>query len=198
MNERRLLMRRKASTVAIGAAALAMGLVTCMAGQGSAQSPKANSAHGPWTEDTLSDESPWSSQPILSDLLYERSFTGDLQAILGLSDGQMTALTKVAESVLLSYRELDNESRPIVTNPSLRLDQKQRLISDMGYNRRVVAIVNNADTAVKAILSAGEYPQFLEWARKKYEEARAIGEQYKYRPAPDPSNFPKKVLPGQR
>lgn len=174
-------------------------LLVLIVTQGSAQTASAGKSDaGPWTEETLDNESPWSSQGILSDLLYENEFTGDLQNMLGISDSQTTAIKKVAETVLLSYRGLDTESRPIVSDPKITLDEKRKMIIDMGYNRRVVKIVNDADRATRGILTAEQYPRFLDWAKKKYQEATNIAEQHKHRPAPDARNFPNKDLPGQK
>lgn len=150
--------------------------------------------NGPWTEENIENERMW-NEPILSDLLYENSFTGDLQVTLGLNKGQLTAIKKIAENVLLEYRLLKTESNIIVSDENLTLEEKKENIKEMGYNHRVVGIVNSADEAIKAILNHGQYLKFLDWAEQKYEEAKKIAEEYKHKPMPDISNAPQRVLP---
>ena len=151
-----------------------------------------------WTEENIENEKIWTSQPILSDLLYRKGFADDLQKVVGLNNEQVIKIQNLATEVLTTYRVLDSESRVMTTDTHLTQSEKSRKIKEMGYNQRILHEVNAADKNIKNILTKDQYDKFVYWVEKKHQEAKETAEEYKHKPRPETSNAPVIVLPAQK
>lgn len=161
--------------------------------------PATQQQEGRYTEENLDDDKLWHSEPILSDLVYGTyGLTNDLQTAVGVNEGQLIAIKKIAEDVLFQYGLLKSESRVIETDENLTFDEKRAKIKGMRFNQRVVAIVNSSDKAIEGILSPDQYVKFMEWTERKYEQRKRFAEEMRRKPPPDPSKLPAIVLPPQR
>ena len=162
--------------------------------------PATQQQEGRYTEENLDDDKLWHSEPILSDLVYGTyGLTNDLQTAVGVNEGQLIAIKKIAESVLLQYQLLNSEARVIETDENLSFDEKRAKIKEGGFNQRVVAIVNSADKAIEGILSPGQYGKFMEWTGRKYEQRKRFAEEMlRFKPSPNISKLPVIVLPPQQ
>lgn len=147
-----------------------------------------------WTEQNIDKEKFWTSQPIMSDILYKQGFAGDLQKKAGLTSEQIVQIQNLATQVLLAYRQLDSDARVITADPNLATSEKTKKLKDMGYNQRVLHEVNTANNSLKRILSKDQYDQFRGWVEEKYNEAKIQAEDYSHKPPPDAS-VPTVVIP---
>jgi hypothetical protein len=161
---------------------------------GSASTSSASS--GPWTEANINDETLWSSQPVLNDLLYDKAAADELVASAKLEPLQVSALNLLAENVLLKYLLLDTEARPIMSDMTLSPAKKGQLFSQMRYNERILEIVNSADAIAGTMLRPQQHAQLLSWARNRYQRAARNAQDYAHRPPPDMTRAPILRLPG--
>ena len=129
--------------------------------QPSSREDVSNQQEDVWDEQNIEHEKIWTSQPILSDLLYKDGFADDLQKTARLSDEQLIKIKNLATQVLLDYRMLDTEARVATSDPNLTHDDKVKKFKEMGYNKRVLHEVNMADKSVKKILTKDQYNKYI-------------------------------------
>ncbi len=113
----------------------------------------------------------WLSRPLLSYFALTASLAAPLRSGARLSPAEFAAVQSIARNEAEALRALVEESRPIVEDPSLSLDEKRAAVRVLGYNRRVEAILYASDCALRAALSQAAYSHLITWieARWPYE-----------------------------
>jgi LysM repeat protein len=116
----------------------------------------------------------WGAQPVLSYFMLTPSLYSRISEERILDGQQFQDVQQIARQEDESLRQMEQESRGIVQDSRLSLQQKRQRITLMGYNQRVDRIVADSQQAVQQSLDARSYPRFVDWIERRWQVERAL------------------------
>ncbi len=116
----------------------------------------------------------WGRKPVLEYFALTASLTQPLQLGASLSDEEMKTVQEVARWETDALRQLERESRVIVQDPMLSLEQKRRRIAAMGFNQRVEEIIHASQARLRNLLDEGSYARLVRWVEQRWPIERKL------------------------
>ncbi len=114
----------------------------------------------------------WGSKPVLSYFALTGSLSEAMRSDLGLTDAQLDAIRRVAETEAGRLRILEESSLTLVQDPGLSLSEKRARIDASGYNQQVLDIVDGTQAALQSALDTATYTRLVEWFERCWSEER--------------------------
>lgn len=116
----------------------------------------------------------WGKKPVLPYFALTASLAEPMQQGTGLTPEEMEVVQRVARWEEQSYRQLERESRVIVLDPTLSLEQKRLRIIEMGYERRVWEIMFQGQQKLQNLLEKASYARLVRWIEQRWPIERAL------------------------
>jgi len=110
----------------------------------------------------------WGTKPVLAYFVLNPQFRDQLRRDLALRDPQLAALQHIAIGETEQIQNLDRESRAIVTNDALSVDERRAEIERSGYNDRVLATLAQSQKALATALGNTEEQAFINWIERRW------------------------------
>lgn len=127
----------------------------------------------PWPR--LPWEAPiWGEKPLLGYFALTASLQEPLQEGAKLSDRQFLIVQQIASQEIEQLRLLELQSRPVVLDETLSLEQKRQQIMEMGYNQQVMQIVRDSSAALEGALDARTYFRLVHWIERRWSVERQL------------------------
>ncbi len=95
-------------------------------------------------------------------------FRDQLRHDLGLHDLQLAAIEQIAVKESEQIRTLDRESRAIIANDALTLEQRRAEIERIEYNDRLLAVVADGQDALVAALGSTQERALVAWIERQW------------------------------
>ncbi|MBN2550506.1 MAG: LysM peptidoglycan-binding domain-containing protein [Anaerolineales bacterium] len=116
----------------------------------------------------------WGTKPLLGYFALTASLQEPLRDGAKLSERQFFKVQQIATQEIEQLRLLELQSRPIIQDSSLTLEQKRQRIVEMGYNQQVMRIVRDSNTALEQALDARTYFRLVGWIERCWSVERQL------------------------
>jgi hypothetical protein len=110
----------------------------------------------------------WGTKPVLAYFVLNPQFRDRLRHDLALSPPQFATLQQIAVRESEKLQNLDRESRAIITNDALSMDERRVLIERSNYNERVLATLANGQKALAAALGSTQEQALIAWIERHW------------------------------
>jgi LysM repeat protein len=112
----------------------------------------------------------WLNKPVLGYLALSDSLVGSMQAQVGLSTEKTELIQAIAALENQRLQELLAESREIINDPVLSMEEKSSLIRQAKYNERMDAILLETDALLRKGLDGKRYEQLRHWIEWRWQK----------------------------
>jgi LysM repeat protein len=116
----------------------------------------------------------WGSRPVLGYFMLTPSLYTKLSEERILDGSQFQSVQAIARQEDAQLRQLEFESRLIIQDDLLSMQQKRQRILWMGYNQRVDTIVVNSKRSVEQLLDDRTYQKFMDWIDQRWQVERSL------------------------
>ena len=119
----------------------------------------------------------WGRKPVLVYLALTPSIAPHMQAQARLTPAQVLVVQAAARWEQKQLQALEQASLPVIQDPGLSLEEKRARIAALGYNRRVVEIIQTSRQRLGRALDPAAYARLAAWAEARWQvEVRLHGE----------------------
>jgi LysM repeat protein len=116
----------------------------------------------------------WGSRPVLGYFALTPSLAGLLKDGARLSPDQFQIVQGAAEEEVAALQALESESRSVIHNPSLTLEEKRLRIAGMGYNLRLQSILQASQEKLQSSLDVRSYQKLAGWIESRWVVEREL------------------------
>lgn len=116
----------------------------------------------------------WGTKPVLGYFTLTSSLAEPLQQGVGLSQEQFQKVQKITRREVRQLRILEQESRVIIDDSTLSLEEKQLKIREMGYNQRVNGILFVSEEKLRKSLGDKTYMRMVKWINQRWPVERYL------------------------
>jgi LysM repeat protein len=114
----------------------------------------------------------WQSKSILSYYARTPSINKEFHNQLGLSPSQTQILFQISQSQEKELFSLQDKTLSIIHNTELSLQQKQNIISEMGYNEEIQQVFLTYQNYLRFVLDQSDYDRILQWGDSTWEKEK--------------------------
>jgi LysM repeat protein len=114
----------------------------------------------------------WGSKPVLSFFVDTPEIVHALRSDLQLTPAQFEVLLTAGRIEGDRLRALEQQSLPILADPSLTLGERRLQIQRSGYNREILAILTDTDRALRHQLGSLTYARLVAWIEQRWRQER--------------------------
>jgi LysM repeat protein len=116
----------------------------------------------------------WGSKPLLGYFALTASLSHPMQQGAGLSAAQVSLVQEIAHQETEALRQIELESRNIIDDPRLSLEEKRLGIAQMGFNPRVNQIVRESSLGLESALGTPVYRRLVRWIEQRWSIERYL------------------------
>ena len=110
----------------------------------------------------------WGTKPVLAYFVLNPQFRDQLRHDLALSDPHLAAIEQIAIRESEQLRALDRESRAIIANNTLTVEQRRAEIERIEYNDRLLATLVDGQDALVAALGSTQERALVAWIERQW------------------------------
>jgi hypothetical protein len=110
----------------------------------------------------------WGSKPVLEHFVMNPELARELRESIALTGEEIESIVELAQLEADMVQALERESLDVIGNPGLDLAQKRKQVAEIGYNQRLLQIVNENQVSLKQQLSSGKYEMLVDWVENRW------------------------------
>lgn len=110
----------------------------------------------------------WGTKPVLAYFMLNPQFRDQLRHDLSLRDPHLAAIEQIAIKESEQLRALARESRAIIANDALTLEQRRAEIERIDYNNRLLATLKDGQDALVAALGSTQERALVAWIERQW------------------------------